>query len=338
MPLIALVGESWGEAEERERAPFIGASGYELTRMLSDAGIVRADCFLTNVFNLHPPRNDLTAFCGPRDESILGYPAISSGKYIRHEFEPELARLSSELTEINPNIIIALGNTALWALLGVTGISKRRGTVSVSTNCVAGFKLLPTYHPAAILRQWDLRAVTVLDFMKAERESHFPEVIRPQREVWIEPSLEDLETFYDTQIVGCSRLSVDIETAGNQITCIGFAPSTGISLVVPFTDPRRASGSYWPNRAAELSAWEYVRRVLDTPIPKVFQNGLYDISFLWRSYKIKVRNPAEDTMLLHHALQPEAPKALDFLGSCYTNEASWKLMRQRGKTTLKGDE
>jgi hypothetical protein len=71
---------------------------------------------------------------------------------------------------------------------------------------------------------------------------------------------------------------------------------------------------------------------------KTFQNGLYDISFLWRSYGLRVRNPEHDTMLLHHALQPESPKGLDFLGSVYTEEASWKLMRPRGKQTIKRDE
>jgi uracil-DNA glycosylase family 4 len=54
MTSIAIVGEAWGEQEERARAPFVGASGYELTRMLDEAGIRRADCFLTNVFNLRP--------------------------------------------------------------------------------------------------------------------------------------------------------------------------------------------------------------------------------------------------------------------------------------------
>jgi len=40
-------------------------------------------------------------------------------------------------------------------------------------------------------------------------------------------------------------------------------------------------------------------------------------------------------MLAHHALQPESEKGLGFLGSVYTNEPSWKLMRARGKGTIK---
>lgn len=338
MPAICIIGEAWGQEEERERTAFVGTTGYILTKMLEEAGIRRADCFLTNVFNLRPRNNEIEDLCGPKGEGIYGYPALTKSKYVRNEFQDELLRLQQELLEVNPNIIICTGNTPMWALSGVTGISKRRGTIWESTHCVSGFKCLGTYHPSAIMRQWELRAVTVLDLAKAERESAFPEIVRPQREIWIEPELEDMEEFYERYIRNCTRLSVDIETAGTQITCIGFAPNERIALVVPFTDPRRARGSYWPTKQSELDAWAYVRKVLQHPSGKVFQNGLYDISFLWRSYELKVRNPEHDSMLLHHALQPESPKGLDFLGSVYTNEAAWKLMRPRGKQTIKRDE
>jgi uracil-DNA glycosylase len=337
MAEIFILGESWGEHEEREQCPFVGPSGYELTRMLSEAGIHRADCYLTNVIQARPKRNDIADFCGSRAEGVRGYPYLVKGKYLRSEFQPELDRLARELLDVNPNIIIALGNTALWALLGQTGISKIRGTVSSSTHTVSGFKVLPTYHPAAILRQWELRAVTVLDFAKAKRESSLPEVIRPEREIWIEPTLEDLDAFYERYIAKCKRLAVDIETSGQQITCLSFAPSPTLSLVIPFTDRRRARGSYWPTREVELRAWDFTRRVLLHPCEKTFHNGTFDISFLWRAYGLRVNNPAHDTLLLHHSLQPESPKALAFLGSVYTNEASWKLMRKHTET-IKGDE
>jgi uracil-DNA glycosylase len=92
---IAIVGEAWGEAEERERAPFVGAAGYELTRMLDEAGIRRADCFLTNVFNLRPgPKNDIETLCVPATgDKLMGWPAFRAGKYIRAEYGGELQRL-----------------------------------------------------------------------------------------------------------------------------------------------------------------------------------------------------------------------------------------------------
>ncbi len=290
---IFILGEAYGEQEEREQACFVGPSGYQLTLMLEEAGIRRADCYLSNVFNLRPHRNDIAEFCGLRTEAIPGYPYLAKGKYVRREFSSELDRLTKEILDVDPNIILALGNTALWALLGTTGISKVRGTIGTSTHTVAGFKVLPTYHPAAILRQWELRPVTILDFQKALRESTFPEVIRPSREIWIEPELEDLERFYAEFIERSKRIAVDIETSGNQITCIGFSPGATISLVVPFVDARRARRSYWPTLRDELLAWAFVSRVLDHPSEKIFQNGTFDISFLVRALAILRAEGAE---------------------------------------------
>lgn len=337
MTEIALIGEAWGETEERERTHFVGPTGYELTKMLTEAGINRADCFITNVFHLRPQNNKIEALCGPKKGSIPGYPAILKGKYVRDEFEPELERLSDELLEVNPNLIVALGNTAMWALLGKTFISKLRGATALSTHTVTGFKVLPTYHPAAIFRQWELRPTTIIDLMKAKREGAFPDIRRPKRTIWIEPTLEDIHEFKRTHIDHAERLAVDIETAGNQVTCIGFAPSDNLAIVIPFADARRKNRSYWENRTTEIAVWKLIREILASPRPvKIFQNGMYDIAFLWRAYGLKVFGAEHDTMLLHHALQPESLKSLGFLGSIYTDEGSWKQMRK--VTTIKKDE
>lgn len=339
---VAIIGEAWGEEEEKERTPFVGVSGYLLTKMLEEAGIARADCFLTNVFNLRPPRNQIDALCGTKQEGIVGYPSLGKSKYVRAEFVPELERLGEELISVNPNLIIALGNTALWAVCGQTAISKSRGTTRLSTHTATGFKVLATYHPAAVARDWTLRPITVIDLCKAERERHYPEIRRPKRLIWIEPSLQDLEVFYEQYIIPRSieqrlELAVDIETAGTQITCVGFG-YTDVSLVIPIVDPRRKDRSFWHTFEDERAAYAYIRRVLkDRRIRKTFQNGMYDIAFLLRAVKLPVYNAAEDTMLLHHALQPESLKGLGFLGSVYTDEGSWKDMRQRN-TTIKKDD
>jgi len=334
---IAIIGEAWGEQEEIEQTPFVGAAGYELTRMLDEAGIHRADCFLTNTFNLRPSGNKIETLCGPKETGIKGFPALTKSKYVRQEFIPELERLADEIISVNPNVIIALGNTPLWALCGKTGISKIRGTTHISTHTVTGYKILPTFHPANVLRQWENRPIAVLDFIKAKKESEFAEVRRPEREIWIEPSLEDLREFYDRYINDCQQITVDIETVGNRITCIGFAPTPQIALVIPFDDARKKNRSYWPDKTHEKQAWKFVAMVLeDRAIRKTFQNGLYDIAFIWRSIGIKTFGATHDTMLLHHALQPEALKSLGFLGSIYTDEGPWKS--ERKVTTIKRDE
>lgn len=336
MTKIAIVGEAWGKNEEIQRAPFVGYSGHLLTQMLAEAKIERTQCFLTNVFNLRPmPTDDIANLCGP--DRAGGFPPLAKGKYLRSEFFPEVHRVISEIRSLRPNLVILAGNTACWAFLGTTGISKIRGTVTYST-VLPTQKCLPVYHPAAITREWGLRPTTVMDLIKAERESHFPEVRRPERTVFIEPTLADLEWFYVRHVLPSKRIAADIETLREQITCIGFATSPAYALCVPFHDPRRAGQSYWPTEQDERAAWAFVRRVLHSPQPKTFQNGLYDLYFLWKSYGLTVNNCADDTMLMHHALQPESEKSLGFLGSVYTNEASWKLMRTKGKTTIKKDE
>lgn len=339
---IAIVGEAWGEEEEKERTPFIGISGYHLTKMLEEAGIARADCFLTNVFNLRPYKNDILTLCGTKAEGLKGFPSLGKSKYVRTEFASELTRLADELVEVNPNLIIALGNTALWALCGHTAISKSRGTTRLSTHTATGFKVLSTYHPAAIIRDWSLRPIAIIDFLKAAKEKEFPEIRRPKREIWIEPGLEDLERFYEQYIVprsvqGREVLATDIETAGIQITCIGFGYPE-VAIVIPFLDERRKDRSYWLDTPSERRAWEFSKKILeDRRIKKSFQNGLYDIAFLWRANGIRVFGAEEDTMLLHHAMQPESLKSLRFLGSIYTDEGGWKDMRQRN-TTIKKDD
>ena len=363
---IFLVGECWGEYEQRAHAGFVGPSGIELLRMMSEARLIiltaedhsdisrfykrgdpqainaiwlrHPEFYRTNVFNHHPPANRLEYFCGTKKEGIPGYPALIKSGYVRAEFSNELDRLGDEILQRDPNLIIALGNTPLWALAGRTGVSKLRGTTRYTTHCVADFKLLSVYHPAAVLREWSHRPTSIIDFQKAIYESEYPEIRRPDCDIWIEPTLDDIETFINDYIIGCDLLSVDIETAGTRVTCIGFAPRDDIAIVIPFDDDRSANRSYWPTAADERRCWELVRRVVEDPeIKKLYQNGLYDVAFMLRAYGIASRGNTEDSMLCHHALQPEALKGLGYLGSIYTDFGAWKSER-KVKETIKRDD
>jgi uracil-DNA glycosylase len=337
---IALVGEAWGEHEERERMPFVGPAGWQLNSMLKEAGISRHECFLTNCFNLRPrPTNKIENLCASRKEVRHALPPLSSGKYVRDEFLPELDRLYKELREVNPNVVVALGSTAAWAVLRDGRISKLRGAIADSP-VLPGTKVLPTFHPSYILQgSYEARYVTILDLQKARRESEYPEIRRPRRTIYTEPTLAELDWFLDHYIAPAPRLAVDIETRGDKITCIGFSPATNIALVVPFEDQRKPDGNYWESAEVETLVWKWIKKVLDMPMEKVFQNGLFDIHRLWRSYGVRLRNVCHDTMLLHHALQPESPKALAYLGSIYTDESAWKLsIRLKHKGTIKKED
>ena len=336
---IAIVGECFGEEEERYGKPFIGKAGEALNAMLSDAGINRSDCFITNVFNLRPANNNLEELCTDKKNpnAVGSYSSLTKGKYLRREFLPELDRLYSELDKLRPNLVILLGNTASWAILGTTGISKIRGTCCWS-KYGPKLKCLLTYHPTAVLRAYDLRHIAVIDLMKARREAESPELIRPNRELWLDPSLEDMERFYETYIKNSSYCAFDVETAFQQITCIGFAPSIDRGIIIPFLDYRYPKGHYWKTLEEEIKAWDWVRKALSAKTRYVAQNGLYDVQYLWNQYGIPARVD-EDTMLLHHSLQPESLKSLAFLGSVYSNEIAWKPERPNSKHSEKpGDE
>lgn len=333
---IALVGEAWGSDEVREGKPFVGMSGIILNSMLREVGIVREHCLVTNVFNFQPPgSNDVKNLCGPKAEGIPGKPALVKGKYALAKYAPELARLRAELAAARPNVVVALGATASWALCDTTGIRAHRGAPLWSSW--AGVKVLPTYHPAAVAREWTLRPIVLADLEKAKREASYPEIRRPSRDIYIEPSLDDLITFEYQFIRPSPDLSIDIETKGDQITCIGFAPSRDVCLVVPFYDPTRTDGNYWPTLDAEMKAWEWVKKICGMRKRIVFQNGIYDMHFLWRRYGIACPHADHDTMLLHHAMQPEMEKGLGFLGSIYTDEAAWKFMRSDHDTVKRED-
>jgi uracil-DNA glycosylase len=330
---IALIGEAFGSEEAIAKIPFIGASGQELNRMLRDAGIERGHTYVTNVFNLQPPKNDVEFFFAPKTEgtsSVFKTP-LKPSRYLKREYESEVARCLKEIEELRPNIAILLGNTACWAFLENPKISKIRGAVTTS-KIFPWLKCLPTYHPAAVLRQYDLRHVTVLDLAKAKRESEFPEVRRRVRELWLDPTLKEIETFYHDYVLKTERLAFDIETNyGAQITCIGFAPSPDRAICIPFFDYRKASGSYWNPLDEELDAWEWVRKYMASPSEKVGQNALFDLQYLYQQYGITAENAGQDSMLCHHSLHPEAPKSLDFLGSVYSSERAWKSDRPKGK-------
>lgn len=328
---IMIISDHWHGEDEEKGAPFSSSSGRFYKRLLALSGINYDECYVTCVFNFCPrPYIDIKSLIGPKTAGIPGKPMISKGGFIRTEFAPQLERLYKEIDHVCPTLILALGSTVLWALNHKGGIKAIRGTTFSFRHPTSGhtYKVLPTHGPVSLQRDFSLRPVVHADLEKARRESEFPDVRRPQRSIWIEPAYDDLLRFEREHISPSDNLSIDIETAGDQITCIGFAPTKSIALVVPFVDTTKPGNSYWPTHAEEVTVWRWVKHICALEKAIVGQNFLYDMKFLWMKYGIPVPHHRDDTMLLHHALQPEMEKGLGFLGSVYTDEASWKMMRK----------
>lgn len=336
---ILIVGEAPGEQEAMAGVPFIGPAGDELRRMLRQASIDPSTVRFTNVFSTRPPNNKIEAFCGKRAEVGKDYnlPPLSTGNYVHERYLPELVRLRAEIEECDPKLIIAVGNTPSWALIQRTGIGRLRGSV-FPCELSKPRSVLPTYHPAAILRDWSLRTITVQDLIKAQRYVTTGFSV-PSRQLWLEPTLDEVRAFFHRELQdrNPALLSFDVETFGGTVTCIGFSTRRESALTVPFYDPARPDRNYWPTLEDELSAYRMVKDVLESDIPKLGQNGLYDIQYCYR-WGIRVRNYLHDTMIKHHSMYPELPKGLGFMASIYTDEAPWKLLRARGKGNFKQED
>ncbi len=313
---------------------------------------------VTNVFHEHPDKDNEQLFFGGRlDDVCLDIPSMAIGSkklYLLKQFRHHLDALFDEIVALSPNIIVTLGNTATWAILGQTGIKKIRGTVQ---DTRFGIKVLSTYHPAA-LRDWSLRPTIVSDLKKATQESHSSTITRPRTWIHTHPTLEEIESWFG---VPAKRYSCDIESGTvlfskaelgrikkhiprsyhiltSLISMVGFARSEDQGLVIPFMSRREEDGildNYWPDQWSECRAWDWVQYGLSSGAELVTQNGMYDYNRLLCS-GIHPRNMKHDDMLLSHALFPEMPKSLGYLDSIYRNDSPWKTMY--GSENLKRDE
>lgn len=333
LPRIAIVGDAWGDREEQHGVAFAGSNAFVLKAMLAQAGIDMTQCLLTSAFNINI-NGDLRKLYGDKAAAIPLYRALEPGKFVDRRYEPELQRLFRELETFSPTVIIALGNVALWALCKKVGLKKYRGTPLPSHD--SRWKILPTYPPQTVMRQWKLRPIVISDLAKARRESEFPELRRPSRRIRINPSLPDIEAFYFDHIQPAEIVSCDIETKAGTITEVGYATSANEALVIPFYSRERPDGNYWRTAREEIAAWSWVRRI-NREKQLIGQNFQYDMQYFWRTLGITCPRFAGDTMLMHHTLQPEMEKGLGFLGSIYTDEPSWKFMRQ-DHSTLKTED
>jgi hypothetical protein len=224
--------------------------------------------------------------------------------------------------------VIAAGDLALWALTSDTKIDQARGRVTYGNSAIPKQKVLPVYSARTIFAAWEKRVILAADLQKAARESRFPGIRRPKRLISIPESIQDCRDYYEAHLRSAEKLSVDIETKGSMITCIGFSPSISRALVVPFFSEAAEDGNYWRSPRTEYRAWCFVRKVLRN-VPHTFgQNFQYDMQYLLLHMGIPCPNFRGDTMLLQHSLQPELPKGLGFLASIYTDEPPWKFMHK----------
>jgi DNA polymerase len=126
------VGEAPGREEDIQGIPFVGAAGDLLNRMIAAIGLSREAVYIANVVKCRPPQNR-----DPEPDEVASC-------------EGYLAR---QIEIIGPDVICTLGRFAAQCLLET---SEPLGRLRGKVGTYAGIKLIPTYHPAALLRnpQW----------------------------------------------------------------------------------------------------------------------------------------------------------------------------------------
>lgn len=324
---IMIVGEAPGEQEILQHEPFVGSSGLELTKMLQEAGIMRSECFVTNVVRERPPGNDMGAFIPTRKKDITQYHVEVRGRKVLPCVRDGVELLRREIELVKPNVIIALGNTPLWALTGKSGITSWRGSLLTCDLGTHRCKVIPAVHPALILRQWTWRGIALLDLKRAQRESLSPEIPHVQYAFVSHPSYiqawERLTSLITEVQLKPTKLSVDIETRAGHIACIGLAWSSREALCIPLMSVEKR-GAYWLE-AEETELQFLLYQLLTHPNCHVIgQNFLYDAQYFYRHLHY-VPNLVRDTMISQHSCFSNMQKGLDFLASMYCEHyVYWK--------------
>jgi uracil-DNA glycosylase len=142
---VVLIGEAPGASEDRTGRPFVGNAGKLLDRLLEEAGLQRADVFITHVVKARPPGNR-----DPKADEVAHH----------------LPWLEAQLEVLEPKLLVPLGRHALKRFAADVKITETHGHVLERD----GRTLFPMFHPAAALRNPKLRE-TLHEDARALREA-----------------------------------------------------------------------------------------------------------------------------------------------------------------------
>lgn len=237
---LALIGEGPGEWEEAKEQNFVGRAGEMLDGCIREATLTRADLWIANSLRCRP----VTAAGRNRKPNM-------------HEIDCCRGYTVDELRDVKPNVIVALGDVAMTALLGkqLGGITEAQGKVIWSDEFNAW--VIPTFHPAYALRKYAQRhwIVQALRLAKEVMTNGGPRAM-DQTKVDVILTLDAACAARD-DILSHEEFAFDWETKGNHLTrSLGFCLSISVREGHAYVFPRYLSGM--------IPAWSHVElRALD---------------------------------------------------------------------------
>jgi uracil-DNA glycosylase family 4 len=282
-----VVGEAAGEDEVKSGEGFSGGSGVWLKNMFKLAGQPWTGVSTLNVIGCQPPGNifptDPKWYATSRE---AGRAAVEHCK--RHHLWPGVRAAKRAKT-------YAIGAKALEALTGKHGILTWRGSVLPLLGSTQP-TVVPTIHPAALMRQAKLTSVVVRDLRRslALAPEHYN----------LFPTMEDVKRFKS------KSFAFDFEwNAAGEITICGLSDRFYGAIVVPWREPYISE----------------VRRIFENAEHIIGHNIVgADLPFIERLGWDLSRVQVEDTMLKQHLVQPDYPHDLAFVASVFTNKVFWK--------------
>lgn len=332
-----LVGEAPGADEEQwltaghfDPTPFVGPSGRLLDNALNAAALPRGSSYVTNVCKFRPPKNKieewLTDNATKAKKNDLKY--FSNGMHYNDAIKDGLQELLEDIERVKPEVIVAFGNTPLWALTGDVGISKWRGSELWYGEDI---RLIPVLHPAAVLRALENKPTLVHDLkVRVMDKMQHPELSREPK--WEFLTGRDfnklamaLHGLYDLlEFVDVPYVSVDVETKRGRIDCVGFATDTRSGICLPMIDTN--NDSVW-GAGEEKELTGLARAILtDKRVRVIGQNFNYDAQYFERDPAFGFRVVcSHDTKVAQHILLPGTDKDLVTLSSLYCDwHRYWK--------------
>jgi uracil-DNA glycosylase family 4 len=333
---IMILGDNPSESDKYEQLPFSGGSGYELSKMLQEAGILRTASRLSMVYPYRP--DDMTMICRAKKTRTPDH-VFYNGQFIHKSILPEIELLKEDIRKTKPNVIIVTGDLALLVLTGKMSTEKWRGScLSTLPEIGHDCKVIPTYSPARVTAEWCKRPIMVRDLKRAKDESASPTYPRVERNFTVRPTYQAvllrLDAIFKSLLQGPTKLSVDIETRAGYVACVGIAWSKSDAICIPFMTRTNPEGYFNLDEEAEIS-WKLYRVLTHSNARVVGQNFIYDIQYFWR-HMFFLPNLTQDTMLSQHTCFSTMPKGLDYLASMYA--AHYVYWKDEGKEWKPNDK
>jgi uracil-DNA glycosylase family 4 len=283
------VGEAAGEEEIKNGYPFVGGAGSWLRSLCKSAGLDFERLSLVNVIGCHPPGNVF-----PTDSKWHATARADGQRGVEYCAEHHLW---PAIRKANKKRLIALGGSALKAITSREGITVWRGSpLPLRGEESRGPRVIPTIHPAALMRQAKLSSAVVSDLRKT--------LTIPPEHYNLFPTIDEVQAFDSTVFA----FDFEWDSYGN-VTLCGLTDRMYHCIVVPFV------GAYVKElkRIFESAKALIGHNIIGADIAYIEQWG-WDISGA----------EIHDTMLKQHLVQPDFPHNLGFVNSIFTNKPFWK--------------